>query len=307
MKAFFSAIAGSVCGGGAYYTFSQRRKLLGAGREEFLAANAVQCAVPEQLPPFSPQEFRSFPLISSYEESPDTKVLRFAFPDGDQRCNMDLASCLAFRYKDKDGKDVIRPYTPISRWDQKGYFEVMVKKYANSKMGTHLHNLKVGDAIEAKGPFMKYEYKPGVIKHFGMIAAGSGITPMYQLLREVLKEASAPDVNLIYCNKRKEDVCLGNELNTLMEQHHQFSPYFVLEHPPKGWMGGIGHINKAIVKATMPAPSRISDSVIMVCGPPGFMEAVCGDKDFGASPPTQGELKGMLKELGYSSRQVYKF
>jgi hypothetical protein len=43
---------------------------------------------------------------------------------------------------------------------------------------------------------------------------------------------------------------------------------------------------------------------VFVCGPPGMMELISGNKK---SPKDQGELKGILKELGYSPEQVYKF
>lgn len=46
------------------------------------------------------------------------------------------------------------------------------------------------------------------------------------------------------------------------------------------------------------------DVKIFVCGPPGLYKAVSGNK---TSPVDQGELTGMLKELGYEKEQVYKF
>jgi cytochrome-b5 reductase len=258
-------------------------------------------------PAIDPKEFRAFPLVNAYDESPDTKVLRFAFPDGLQEANMKLTSFVLLRYTDTDGKEVIRPYTPISRLDQRGYMEILVKAYKDSKMGTHLHRLKLGQTIEIKGPFEKLPYQPGRYKKIGMIAAGSGITPMFQLARESLKEAKGPEISLIYCNRRKEDVLLGSELSEFYEVHQQFAPYFVLEDPPKDWMGGIGFITKDMIKQIMPPPARALDSIVLVCGPPGFMKHVSGEKDFSKSPPAQGDVGGLLKELGYPASMVYKF
>jgi len=185
----------------------------------------------------------------------------------------------------------------------------MVKQYKDSKMGNHLAKLKVGQAVEVKGPYDKFLYKPGAYKRIGMIAGGTGITPMFQLCREALRDAKGqPEMmNLIYCNHRKEDVLLGSELSELMEVHQNFAPYFVLSDPPRDWMGGVGHINKEMIRHFMPPPQKAHDSVILVCGPPGFMQAVCGDKDFTVSPPSQGQLGGMLKDLGYPQKMVYKF
>ena len=46
------------------------------------------------------------------------------------------------------------------------------------------------------------------------------------------------------------------------------------------------------------------DSLILVCGPPGMMNHISGDK---AKDRSQGELTGILKELGYTAEMVYKF
>lgn len=53
----------------------------------------------------------------------------------------------------------------------------------------------------------------------------------------------------------------------------------------------------------MPPPGR-DGTIILVCGPPGFMAAVSGDK---APDKSQGAVVGMLKQAGYKAEQVYKF
>ena len=298
------ALCNAVFGTGSSSSVTSRRHSVAGG------GAAAQCAL-TPLPPLpsaiDPKEFRPFALVNTYDESPDTKVLRFAFPDGLQQASLKLTSFVLLRFKDAEGRDVVRPYTPISRLDQRGYMEILIKCYKGSKMGTHLHNMKLGQTIEIKGPYEKLPYAQGMYKKIGMIAGGTGITPMFQICREALKENNGPEISLIYCNKRKEDVLLGSELSELYELHQHFAPYFVLEDPPRDWMGGVGHVTTDMIKAFMPPPTRAFDCVICVCGPPGFMKHVSGDKDFTQSPPTQGELGGLLKEMGYPQRMIYKF
>lgn len=57
-----------------------------------------------------------------------------------------------------------------------------------------------------------------------------------------------------------------------------------------------------MVQRHMPAPGPAS--LVMVCGPPGMMAAVSGDK---APDKSQGALSGILKGLGYDETSVYKF
>jgi cytochrome-b5 reductase len=44
--------------------------------------------------------------------------------------------------------------------------------------------------------------------------------------------------------------------------------------------------------------------MIFVCGPPGFMEAISGDK---TPSKEQGVLGGVLKSMGWKEEEVYKF
>ena len=66
--------------------------------------------------------------------------------------------------------------------DTPGHVDLLIKMYATGKMGQYLKNLKPGDSIEMKGPWKKIDYKPNMKKTISMIAGGSGITPMYQVL-----------------------------------------------------------------------------------------------------------------------------
>jgi cytochrome-b5 reductase len=299
MKVFASLLAG-VAGSALFGTRH------GSSSDSVVHASAKPSTEPEC--PFSQAEFRSFPLVNVYNESHDTKVLRFALPSADTKSCLPLASCVSLRFVTADGKEVIRPYTPISRVDQQGYFEIMVKKYKGSQMGSHLHAMKKGDTIDAKGPWVKIPLKSNQYKTIGMIAGGTGIAPMFQVAKEILRTPkNTTEVSLIYASRRKEDVLLGNELNELMGLYPLFSPYYTLSQAPSNWMGGVGHVNKEMIKSFMPPPNRVMDSIILVCGPPKFMETVSGDKDFSTSPPSQGELKGILKELGYMPRHVFKF
>jgi len=52
----------------------------------------------------------------------------------------------------------------------------------------------------------------------------------------------------------------------------------------------------------MPPPT--DENLVLVCGPPGFMAAVSGDK---LPDKSQGPLSGALAELGYSAEGVFKF
>jgi len=111
-------------------------------------------------------------------------------------------------------------------------------------------------------------------------------------------------VTLVFGNVSEEDILLKKEFEHLENTYPQrFRAFYVLDKAPKEWAGGKGFITKELLKIVLPEP-KSENIKIFVCGPPGLYKAISGGKK---SPSDQGELAGVLKELGYSKEQVYKF
>ena len=172
-------------------------------------------------------------------------------------------------------------------------------------MSTHLHDMAPGQLLEMKGPIPKYPWEANKHNHIALVAGGTGITPMYQLIRAIFKN---PDdktkVTLVYGNVSEEDILLKHELEELENTYpRRFRAFHVLNNPPDSWTQGSGFISKELLKTVLPEP-KSENIKLFVCGPPGLYSAISGTK---TSPKDQGELKGILKELGYTAEQVYKF
>ena len=76
-------------------------------------------------------------------------------------------------------------------------------------MGRHLCSLKAGDTIMMKGPWKRLEYEANKYKKIGMIAGGTGLTPMLQVLREVLNNPlDKTKVTLVYGNQSEDQILL---------------------------------------------------------------------------------------------------
>merc|ERR1712039_48663 len=203
-----------------------------------------------------------------------------------------------------------RPYTPITTNDQAGYFELLVKGYPTGVVSKYLTSLKPGDAVEVKGPFPKKPYTANMKKKVGMIAGGSGITPMLQVIKEILKNpADKTEITLIFCNQTPADILLRKVLEELVAKSNgQLKVLFVVDKNEKMEPGihHIGYVTSSFLSSVLPTPSP--DTLVYVCGPPPMLKAVAGNKKFEkGKPPAQGEVGGILKELGYSEDMVYKF
>jgi cytochrome-b5 reductase len=97
---------------------------------------------------------------------------------------------------------------------------------------------------------------------------------------------------------------LKEQLTELSKIYRNIRVTFVVTEPPKSkdqiYLTGL--INSQMIREKLPPPAN--DTWILVCGPPGFMNAISGNKtpDF-----KQGPLTGLLKEIGFKEDQVLKY
>jgi cytochrome-b5 reductase len=265
------------------------------------ALTSAQCEEEKKVA-LSRSEFRSFTVRRVENVTHNTKRIVFDLPSDDHEMGVTTASCLLAKAK-VGGKNVVRPYTPTNINAEKGFLELVVKGYPMGLLSKHVVGLKEGDVLEMKGPFLKFEYKPNKYKKIGLIAGGSGLTPMLQVAKEICRNpADKTEVVLLYANVTEDDIILREELDALQYLYPQFKVIHVLSNPSETWTGLKGFVPKEMVETFIPSPS--DDNLVCVCGPPPMMYHVSGDK---AKDTTQGELQGLLKELNYTSKQVFKF
>ncbi|KAG5354607.1 NADH-cytochrome b5 reductase 2 [Yarrowia sp. B02] len=244
-------------------------------------------------------------LKSSKDLSHNTKALVFELPTADSTLGLTTASALLTKYVTPKGSNVVRPYTPVSDPDAQGEFELVVKAYPDGKMSKHIHELKQGDTLSFKGPIIKYQWQPNLHKEITLIGAGTGITPLYQLIYAINKNpADKTKVNLFYGNATEGDILLKKEIDDIAKaKPEQFKVHYFLDKADPNWKGESGFISEEFIKGNSPAAD--SENVkVFVCGPPPFYKAISGAK---VSPTDQGEVDGALKNLGFSKDQVFKF
>ncbi|KAG6871777.1 hypothetical protein C0995_000227 [Termitomyces sp. Mi166 len=270
----------------------------------------------QEKSPFDPQNFVDFKLKKVIPYNHNTSTLnsspRFIFEIPNNEASLlPVASCLLVKasdpeaLKDAKGKPVIRPYTPISSPDHKGDLSLLIKKYDNGNASKYIHELKEGDTLSFKGPIAKFPYKTNEFDEVALIGGGSGITPLYQVLTHALSDKSnKTKFKLLFSNVTEQDILLREDLDALQKKYpNNLDVVYLVDKPGLNWTGPSGFINMDIIKKHV-APASLGDKVkVFVCGPPGQVAAVAGKK----AGMKQGELGGILKELGYTEDQVYKF
>ncbi len=186
----------------------------------------------------------------------------------------------------------VRSYSPMSRADERGTVELLVKlDPAGGPMSRLLSSMRVGDTLEMSsgaGPDL-YAVK---VAHIGLIGGGVGIAPLISILRTVVANRTGQSVNLIYGAGTHQELLFYDLL--LKNKAAPLSLTTVLERPPENWVDGRerfkGYITAEVIKASsMPPPG------------PGVKIVVCGP------PPMNKAMKAILPTLGYTDDMVYYY
>jgi ring-1,2-phenylacetyl-CoA epoxidase subunit PaaE len=120
-----------------------------------------------------------------------------------------------------DGQEIRRAYSICSA-PKSGELRIAVKavkngffsKFANEK-------LAVGNVIEVGTPEGKFTFEPKTDrqKNYAAFVAGSGITPVFSILKSVLEEEPNSAFVLVYGNKSEKDTIFHNQLHDLQLQY----------------------------------------------------------------------------------------
>ncbi|KAL0044059.1 hypothetical protein WJX82_006473 [Trebouxia sp. C0006] len=217
-------------------------------------------------------------------------MFRFGLPTKNTLLGLPIGQHITFKAKDDDGKDFFRPYTPTTDDDIPGHVDFVIKVYPEGKMSQHLDKMEVGQTILFKGPKGRYQYQQGSLRAIGMLAGGTGVTPMYQVANAILKNpADKTDITLLFANVSADDILIEEELTNLQALSPQFKVHYVLNKPPPGWTGAEGFISSELIKKHFPPPGE--GVKILRCGP----------------LPMNKAMKAHLDALGYTPEMQFEF
>merc|ERR1712002_53944 len=238
-------------------------------------------------------------LIDKQEISHDTKKFRFGLPSAAHVLGLPVGQHVYLSAK-VNGLLVVRAYTPVSSDEDQGHVDLVVKVYYKNihpsfpeggKMSQYLDNMALGDTIDFRGPNgllvykgngqfsirpdKKSEPKVRKFKHVGMIAGGTGITPMLQLIRRITEDPNDNTMcSLIFANQTEKDILLREELEQVKKSHpDKVKLWYTLDKPPQDWRYGSGFVTSDMIKDHLPAPS--SDVLVVLCGPPPMIQYAC--------------------------------
>ena len=124
-----------------------------------------------------------------------------------------------------DGEEIRRSYSLSSAPTEKKW-RVCVKRVVGGKVSNHIcDNLKAGDTISLMQPEGRFVFKadPERQADYYLFAAGSGVTPIISIAKEILEEEPLSTVHMMYGNMNEEEVIYNTEL---IQLSNKFSGQF---------------------------------------------------------------------------------
>jgi cytochrome-b5 reductase len=264
-------------------------------------------------------DFVPMPLKKKEELSHDTVRFTFALPSPNHVLGLTVGQHVSLKFTDEDGNAVQRSYTPVTDDSTKGEFSLVIKVYKpnppkfpeGGKMSQHLDSLKIGDTILVKGPKGHLQWKErGAFKvkplgkpveqrysrQIGMMAGGTGITPMLQILHAIFRNPMNNHIEckLIYANQTEDDILVRQELEALARDFGgRFSLWYTVDRSDnnKDWKYDTGFINKDMIEKHLMFENN-KDTQFFMCGPPPMIKFACVPA---------------LKELGFSEKDWVVF
>jgi ferredoxin-NADP reductase len=179
-------------------------------------------------------------------------------------------------------KPVTRSYSLSSFPDEDVAPAITVKRVTDGLMSEHIlnHAEKITNwQIEGPHGFFYPNERCLQANTIVLIGGGSGITPLYSMLRYFLKYTSL-SVVLINSNKTREDIIFSKSLVNLEQQYpERFTAWYILSRETKVQKNShnnylSGRLSKLILKKLIKKliPQSLEESFVFICGPSGLID-----------------------------------
>lgn len=164
-----------------------------------------------------------------------------------------------------DGRRLTRSYSPTRLED--GRLAITVKAIEGGRVSQHLaHAAVIGEVFELGQAFGEMTLQPQAGERLLLLAAGSGITPMRALLRQLDAAGMPGQVDLVYWARRQEEVCFAEELAAIAARHPALRVQLALTRAP-------GSPALRVDTFDFDALGDLSAARVLACGPGGFVAA----------------------------------
>lgn len=171
-----------------------------------------------------------------------------------------------------DGVRVTRSYSLSDTRRVDGRVAITVKAITGGKLSQHLCRVaKPGDVLDLGPAFGDMVLPDTVDGSWLFLAAGSGITPLMAMTRELAARGMPTPLTLLYWARTRDELCFVDELRDLAQKHTGFRVHFLLTRDTaRAEDEREGRICDALLSTLVP---DLAARRIHACGPGGFVES----------------------------------
>lgn len=237
--------------------------------------------------------FHTLSVKSVCRETADCVSVAFEVPEG-------LAASYRFQPGqyltlriNLDGEEVRRPYS-ICSCPSEGELKVAIKQIPGGKFSTFANQrLRPGDLLEVMTPMGDFHVPITASnqKHYVAFAAGSGITPVISIIKEILLREPGSTFALFYGNRTTETIIFRESLEGLKNKYlDRFALFHILSREEQGsdlFTGRIDGAKLARIFSGLIGAHTVDE--YFLCGPVGMVQ----------------ELKVFLKHAGVARNKIH--
>ena len=223
------------------------------------------------------QHFHSLEIRDVIRETADCISVSFIVPDA-------LRETFAYRSgqyvtlrAEVGDRELRRSYSLCSA-PHENEWRVAIKRVDGGMFSQWAHMLlRAGDSMDVLPPdgHFVYESQPALARHILLLAAGSGITPVFSILKTALETEALSRVTLVFGNRRVRDIIFREQIEDLRDR---FLSRFQLIHTLSGEVQEApianGRIDGEKIARLIPNlvdPNRLDE--VYICGPAAMIEA----------------------------------
>ena len=180
-----------------------------------------------------------------------------------------------------EGESVRRAYSLCSSPASDKRLAVSIKKVEGGKMSSWiLENVKPGFELEVMPAIGNFVFKPHATKKrwFMLYAAGSGITPIFSILKTILTTEPQSFVSLMYGSRTEADIIYRSQLEQwLVRFPSRLKVLHTLSQPGPTWFGERGRIDEELIMHTLEHLKPVTpfeESQVFMCGPQSMMDVI---------------------------------
>ncbi|CAN5385800.1 phenylacetate-CoA oxygenase/reductase subunit PaaK [soil metagenome] len=182
-----------------------------------------------------------------------------------------------------NGKNLTRTYSFCTSPYMDDDIVIAVRRIPDGTMSSFLlEQARPGMELEIEGPFGEFTTIPDHPKrHLIMFGGGSGITPLFSMIRSILYKESQSVITLIYANQTFERIIFYRQLEQLQKRFNgRLRVYHALEDassaPPDASIFYEGMLNRLVVKKLVKDRKKefVMPTAFYLCGPFGFMNMI---------------------------------